>query len=801
MKKILGYIVLFTLLAGSICGIVYGIKYVNIKQDLDNSSNVELLEDYKQQIKNLTLTCEELNGQLKIVVESDKQKAEQIETLNASIIEKDTKIETLIAEKEDLQNSVTEKQAQIAELNEKVSSLETDKENNLQQIEALQTEKATLEEDIVELNNVISEKEAQITSLTSEKNDLITERDDLSLQLAESQENVANLTAQVATLQAEIERLNGLIANYESILSDVSQVNFYIENNLTYTLAIQNGTTITDAPVPADTNEYRFDGWSFDRSTVVNVGEKVISAPTTFYAVLTPKNEIRFKVGQEIETKYVAEDCTVDVFEAPTKTDYQFDCWLDEEGNVVDTATTYATKDMTLTAKYIFVMDEERIKEAVLNKAKSDGIASKSSDTVDLKYLSFTENVLFATCYKGTSTVDKYLVRIDLNNTTAEEFITNDTLVTLISEGVLKDGTLMTSQFADSQFTTAVERYINEHPTRGTAYIFDIALGQTDDGYSTDPTIVTITEDGFVVEDAPYTCAVSAQNSSSTIVMLGLSILSNYGYYDQQGIYSLMPNTVEKTVYSDGLTWIKAEVEISVSSVFGENDAATIAYVSEQIAANNMTSEDMYNTYGWSVGDKHDIALTNGEVIQVQIIGVNHDDKSDGTGKAGLTLQMVDCLSTLYAMNSKDKNAGGYAASVMKTSTLPILKALLPQEWQNVIKFVDKKSANGGSSNYSETLTLSEDLFLLSVIEVFGKSSFVQDCVNEGSIYEYWDGKTSSDRIKCYDNDGDGTPETEINWWLRSCPSSATDKFRYMGSTDGNYYSSYLRGVSFAFCI
>ena len=271
---------------------------------------------------------------------------------------------------------------------------------------------------------------------------------------------------------------------------------------------------------------------------------------------------------------------------------------------------------------------------------------------------------------------------------------------------------------------------------------------------------------------------------------------------EMSGYYT--PEVITINVAANAVDYSYIVYVQSVSAVFGENDPATIAQVSEVITANNMTSEQVYSTYGWNVGDTHDITLTSGETIQVRILGFNHDDKSDGSGKAGITLQMVECLATRYPMNSSNTNAGGYAASVMKTSTLPTIKALLPQEWQDVIKLVDKKSANGGSTNYSETLTLSEDIFLLSQIEVFGTTATsAQDYANEGSVYEYWDGKAAADRIKKYDKDADGVPETATNWWLRSSYYSVTYYFCSVGTGGGAYISNAYtsRGVAFGFCI
>lgn len=243
--------------------------------------------------------------------------------------------------------------------------------------------------------------------------------------------------------------------------------------------------------------------------------------------------------------------------------------------------------------------------------------------------------------------------------------------------------------------------------------------------------------------------------------------------------------------------------ELTFSRTFSENTPEQISAVSALISANNMTSAQVAETYGWNMGDTISYQLTNGENIEMRIIGFNHDDKSDGSGKAGITLGMTHCLATLYPMNNTATNAGGYASSVMKTSTLPTIKLTLPQEWQNVIKFVNKKSANGGNVNYSETLTLSEDLFLFAEIEIFGTTSNAQDGANEGSVYEYWNDKTAADRIKKYDTNADGVADTTTAWCLRSARSTRNGNFCWVnangGSTSG--LANYSRGVSFAFCI
>lgn len=238
------------------------------------------------------------------------------------------------------------------------------------------------------------------------------------------------------------------------------------------------------------------------------------------------------------------------------------------------------------------------------------------------------------------------------------------------------------------------------------------------------------------------------------------------------------------------------------SRIFSENSPEVISYYSDEISKNNYTSAQVAEIYGWNLGDIIPITLSNDETIEMQIIGINHDTlSSDHVSKAGITLQMKDCLATRYPMNSSNTNAGGWQASEMKVTTMPTLLALLPDEWQTVIKTVDKKSANGGSSNYSATVTTSENLFLLSEIEIFGSVNYAQDGSNEGTQYAYWASHdTDNDRIKYYNTAG--TLSATI-WWGRSAYSDSTEYFCMVGNTGSANSSgaSKSRGVTFAFCV
>jgi hypothetical protein len=249
----------------------------------------------------------------------------------------------------------------------------------------------------------------------------------------------------------------------------------------------------------------------------------------------------------------------------------------------------------------------------------------------------------------------------------------------------------------------------------------------------------------------------------------------------------------------DGLGVVTVDVASSgggefFDRTFANNTPEQISKVSALISYNNMTSAEVAETFGWNIGDTTSITLSSGEELTFRIMGFNHDDKSDGSGKAGITLDMTS-TTTAYKLNSTSTNKGGFPASTLRNNILPTIKATFPQEWQDIVKAVNKKSANGGSTNYTETVTTSEELFLLSCIEIYGNNylGYCQDGANEGTMYEY---------CRLY-NQNNSTIDKGSYYSLRSCNKNSTTYYVGINAGSFNTYSdptAYNR-ISFAFCV
>lgn len=186
----------------------------------------------------------------------------------------------------------------------------------------------------------------------------------------------------------------------------------------------------------------------------------------------------------------------------------------------------------------------------------------------------------------------------------------------------------------------------------------------------------------------------------------------------------------------------------------------------------------------WKVADQKPMTI-NGVDYQIDIIGKNHDDYSDGSGKAPLTFQLHDCYGEEKNMHGADTNTVGWTSCAMRRVHLPAILSKMPTEVQNGIREVNKKTSPGGGSNNINTTA--DKLFLLSEKEVFGTSKYT--AYQEGAQYEYY-------------KESNKTNKSNAFWWLRSPYVSNTKYFCFVDYNGTLYYgfASEAHRVSFAFC-
>ena len=127
----------------------------------------------------------------------------------------------------------------------------------------------------------------------------------------------------------------------------------------------------------------------------------------------------------------------------------------------------------------------------------------------------------------------------------------------------------------------------------------------------------------------------------------------------------------------------------------------------------------------------------------------------------------------------------------MRTSTMATMKGYLPDDWEAIIKPVNKASGTGGGSSRG-TETVSDNCFLLAETEIFGSTTY--SVSGEGSQYAYY--KAGNSKVKNRSGSAD-------DWRERSPRSGSSMHFCRVDidGTASSYAASNSIGVAFGFCV
>lgn len=222
------------------------------------------------------------------------------------------------------------------------------------------------------------------------------------------------------------------------------------------------------------------------------------------------------------------------------------------------------------------------------------------------------------------------------------------------------------------------------------------------------------------------------------------------------------------------------------------NDVAALKY--------GTISEDDFNAK-YQIGGRMiiPIELSDGisTVADVEIIGRNHDNLSDGSGKATLTFFCKDLPNILRGMNELSSDEGGWKNSEMRKFTNGELFTSLPTDLKTAIKPVSKIS-DGGINN--KTLVTTTDSCWLASYDEVGFIANNYSLSGQGELYSsiFSSNKTSRSKY-IIDNTETG------GWWLRSSyyTTSGSSMFWRVQKSGASYgdIQSGLFYVAFGFCI
>lgn len=229
--------------------------------------------------------------------------------------------------------------------------------------------------------------------------------------------------------------------------------------------------------------------------------------------------------------------------------------------------------------------------------------------------------------------------------------------------------------------------------------------------------------------------------------------------------------TVQAAIAKDAKDWTLDEQKAVAEDIAAKGEASP-AYAKAEAAMN--------------AGTKWSVKLTNSKTLEYRIVGINHDDLADGSGKAGLTFEVTNTVLGAQRMKATGTNAGGWEKSELRSClNSGDLWSLLPSGLQSKVKSVKKMTDNKGGGTAGTPSATTDKVFLLSTTEIYG------DMQSDGTQYEFYKSKgvTTSNYSGA---------SSSYHHWTRSVTPSASTGFRFVvGNGDWDY--SNATGVPYVF--
>ena len=177
----------------------------------------------------------------------------------------------------------------------------------------------------------------------------------------------------------------------------------------------------------------------------------------------------------------------------------------------------------------------------------------------------------------------------------------------------------------------------------------------------------------------------------------------------------------------------------------------------------------------WDIGDTKSITSKSGKTYKIRLADLQDGryEYSDGSGSSKAVFEFVECYNlnnTIgYRMNSTATNVGGWAASEMRSQTMPTLLADLPDDMVAAMSQV-KVLSGIGDKNKTDTSSSNNTLFIPATIELFdNKEESIGLAESPLGQFDYYKANNiGSARIKYVVGETTMTPSHAKLYWNRS---------------------------------
>ncbi len=339
----------------------------------DKEEYTKLIASYRDTITTLNDNISQLNSQVTILQNNNKDYSNQIDKLNTQKSSLETQVDNLTTIQLNNEITIASLNSQITDLQKQVTNLTTSGEDKSEQIATLNSQIATLQNTVLQLQTTNDMNVATITSLNTQITNLNIQISDMTLQSQNSQSQINALNNKINELQASVNYYESYIAQLENGEQVVATFEF---DGSVYNIQIVNKGSKLSVITPTSTTYKIFNGWTVNGS-IIDLSTFTITTNTKIVADVTYKYDVKFKVDDNVvDSQIITKNNCATLPTNPTKDGYEFDGWsLNGVDVISDISTRQVTQNVTYTAVFTklhtvtFVNGEENSTIKVRNGA------------------------------------------------------------------------------------------------------------------------------------------------------------------------------------------------------------------------------------------------------------------------------------------------------------------------------------------------------------------------------------------------------------------------------------------------